>query len=122
MSATEITKVSIPHTSAGYNLTDSASFSTLSTGAGNGVKFTWEEDLVVVLKNDTIGAAVFTVVIPTQARLSAYSASVTSPTLSVAAGKTYLARLDSIFKNVSTNYVTIECDVAGKVLVLDPSS
>jgi hypothetical protein len=62
---------------------------------------------------------VFTLKIPASASISSYGGSITSPTLNVANGKTYLARLDSIFRD-SSGYKTIECDVAGKVLVMDP--
>ena len=120
MPAATITAVTLPHTMAGYNLTDSAGFTTLVAGSGNGVKFDYVDDLVVVLKNDSGGAAVFTVKVRTPASFTTYSAGVSHPTINVANNKTYLLRLDqSPFVDASGD-ITIECDVAGKVLVLDP--
>ena len=57
MARTGITAVAI--TDTGYNLTDSAGFTTMSTGAGNGVSFAQAGSDRIVLKNDTGGAAVF---------------------------------------------------------------
>ena len=57
MSRTPITATTIADT--GTNLTD-ATYATLSTGAGNGVKFAYSKNNTIVLKNDTGGAAVFT--------------------------------------------------------------
>lgn len=119
MAATEINKVAIPHSSAGYNLTDSVDFSTLVAGSGNGVKFTFEQQLIVLLKNDTGGPAVFTFKAQLGANYTSYGVTLTNPTLSVANGKTYIWRPENIFR-ASDGFVTIECDVAGKVLVLDP--
>lgn len=120
MTATLITKHAIPHTNAGYAFTDSADFATLSTGSGNGVDFAYEDDLLVALKNDTGGSATFTLKIPANAQISTNGGSITSPTRVVADGKTFLMRLDKVFRDGATGLVTIECNVAGKVLVLDP--
>lgn len=121
MAATLITKVAIPHNAVGYNLTDSADFSTLTTGAGNGVKFAYEDDLIVVLWNTTGGSAVYTLKIGQSiTKITTYGGSITSPTKTVANGKQFQFRLESIFKNAVDGLVYIECDVAGKVLVQDP--
>jgi len=120
MAAATITKVAIPNSSAGYNLTDSAGFTTLVAGSGNGVKFTYEQQLVVVLKNDSGGAAVFTFKTILAGGYSSYGVTATNPTLTLATGKTYLWRPNTIFRD-SSSFVTIECDVAGKALVLDPN-
>lgn len=119
MPAASISRIALAETNAGYNLTDSADFNTLVAGAGNGVTFDYGANDVVVLKNDTAGAAVFTLKIVVVAGYTSYGAGVTNPTRSVAAGKTYLMRLDANFKDAS-NKVTIECDIAGKVLVVEP--
>jgi hypothetical protein len=119
MAAVEITKVAIPHTDAGYNLTDSADFETLVAGAGNGVKFTHEDDLIVILKNDSGSPATFTLKAVLGAAYTTYGAALTNPTIAVANSKTYIMRLDKVFR-AADGFVTIECDVAGKVLVLDP--
>lgn len=120
MAATTIPRISLPHDAVGYNLTDSADFNVLTTGAGNGVKVPFAADSIYVLKNDTGGNAVFTFKVAVPASLSGYGAAVTNPTKTVATGKTFLFRLNQSPFNDSTGYVTIECDVAGKVLVLAP--
>ena len=117
MAATLITATSVPQSVTGLNITD-ATYSTLTSGGSNGVKFTAPASGLVLLKNDTGGSAVFTVNMSTPTSISAYSGSVTSPTITVATGKTYLLRLSEIFKD-SSGQITITCDVAGKVIVLD---
>jgi len=119
MAVTPITAVAIPHTNAGYNLTDSAAFTTLGAGSGNGVEFAYADAAIVVLKNDTGGAATFTLKASLGSGFTAYGAALTNPTIAVATGKTYLLRLDGVFRD-SAGKVTIECSVAGKVLVLTP--
>jgi len=120
MAATAISRVSLPHTIAGYALTDSSDFSVLSTGAGNGVEFDYSADTVIVLKNTTGGAAVYTAVVVSTTAQSAYSVTISNPTKSVAAGKTVIWRLDNTqFKNADSK-MKVECDVAGSILVLAP--
>lgn len=119
MAAVDIDAVAIPHDSVGYNLTDSAGFTTLVAGSGNGVTFDFADDDLVVLKNDTGGSATFTLKAVLQSAYTAYGVTVTNPTKVVATGKTFLLRLSNVFKGTG-NKVTIECSVAGKVLVLTP--
>jgi hypothetical protein len=122
MATTTISRVSLPHTIAGYNLTDSSDFTTMTAGAGNGVVFDYSADSIIVLKNDTGGAAVFTAKVVSTTAQTAYSVTITDPTRSVANGKTYIWRLDNtMFKN-SDSQITVECDVAGKILVLNPTA
>lgn len=119
MAAAALTATSVA--AGGYNLTDSSDFTTLVSGAGNGVTFDYDGRDVIILKNDTGGTAVFTIKVPTP---SAYSGIVTvgDETVSVANNKTYLNPVLAIFKNVSTGKIIIECDVAGKVLVARPAN
>lgn len=115
LSATTITAI----TSNGYNLTDSSDFTTLSTGSGNGVEFTYDANDVLVLKNDTGGTATFTFVIATPSGVSAVGGSITSPTVEVADGKTHvMPSLPTVFKQADGK-VYVDCDVAGKVLLLN---
>jgi len=116
MARTTITAVS--PTDTGYNLTDSASFATLSTGDGNGVSFTYDAGNVIVLRNSTGGAAAFTVKVPTPAQFSGLGITISDLTVNVAAGKDYLLKQQAAFKQ-STGNVYVDCNVAGKVLVLD---
>lgn len=119
MSAVPINKVTIPHTNAGYNLTDSADFSTLVTGSGNGVSFAWSGGDVVVLKNDSGSSATYTIKFGPFASITGVGGAVTNPTIVIANNKTYMVRLDSQFADANGN-VTIECSVAGKALVVTP--
>lgn len=119
MAVSNINRIALPETAAGYNLTDSADFTTMSSGAGNGVQFDYGADDVIVLKNDSGTTRVYTFLIVVPTNFTSYSAAVTNPTLSVANGKTYFARLNEAFKNASSK-VNIECDGAGKILVATP--
>ena len=115
MARATVTAVSI--TDTGYNLTDSAGFTTLSTGAGNGASFAYDGNNLIVLKNDTGGAAVYTVKVPTPSTYSGLSLTIPDMTVSVANGKTWLLEPNSVFRQSDGN-VYIDCDVAGKILVL----
>lgn len=119
MAATEIAKDTIPRTNAGYNLTDSADWNTMSTGAGNGVKWTAEPGTdLIALKNDTGGPATFTFKINQPSGYSTFGVTISDVTLAVADGKTYFVRLSSLFKDAN-GVITVECNVAGKIIVFD---
>lgn len=118
MARTAITPTTVPGASSnGFNLTD-ATFSTLSTGSGNGVEFDYAAEDLVVLKNDTGGAAVFTLVARSITGLTDAGGSVTNPTVTVANGKTHVLKPATIFQQSSGKFF-IDCDVAGKALVLN---
>ena len=70
---------------------------------------------LIILKNDTAGAAVFTIKVPTPNDLSGI-VTVPDDTINIATGKTYLLRPQSAYKQ-SDGRIYIDCDVAGKVLV-----
>ena len=106
-------------TKTGYNLTDSSDFSTLVAGAGNGVEFTFNTRGIIILKNDSGGAAVFTIKAPGEAKFSDKGITVPDATVSVANNKSYVYQPTTVFKQ-SDSKVYIECDVAGKVLALSP--
>lgn len=116
MAAAEITPTAVPVD--GYNLTDSADFATLVAGAGNGVTFNFDASDLVALKNDSGGAAVFTIKVRQDSKFSVHGLTVPDETISVADGKTVVLRMVEIFKTTAGKII-IECDVAGKVLVLD---
>lgn len=115
MTRAAITAVKI--TDTGYNLTDSAGFTALSTGAGNGVSFALDGRDLIVLKNTTGGAAVFTIKVPTPAELTAKGVTVPDVTVTVAAAKSWVYKLSGIFGQADGD-VYIDCDVAGSILVL----
>lgn len=115
MARTGISSVSI--TDTGYNLTDSTGFATLGTGSDNGVSFAYDSNTLIFLKNDTGGAAVYTVKIPTPGNYSGLGITVPDMTVSVANSKTVILEPNAIFRQSDGN-VYIDCNVAGKVLVL----
>jgi len=119
MARTAITATSVPSTSSnGYNLTDSADFSVLATGSNNGVEFDYAVEDVVILKNTTGGAAVYTLVAKAITGLTNAGGSVTDPTVTVAAGKTHVIKPAAIFNQANGKFY-IDCDVAGSALVLN---
>lgn len=105
-------------TKTGYNVTD-ASFTTMGTGANNGVQFALDPDDIVILRNDTAGAAVYTVKVPGETKYSEKGATVPDVPVTVAAGKIWLYPLSKIFQQ-SDGRAYIDCDVAGKILVVSP--
>jgi hypothetical protein len=117
MARTAITPTDL--TKTGYNLTDSAGFTALSAGAGNGITVIFDPQDILILKNDTGGIAVFTLKVPGETKYSDKSATVPDVTVTVASGKTWVYQLTNIFKQTDGK-VHIDCDVAGKVLVLSP--
>jgi hypothetical protein len=106
-------------TKTGYNLTDSADFATLGVGSGNGITVTFDPDDILILKNDTGGSAVFTLKVPGETKYSDKGITVPDETVTVANGKSWVYQLTGIYKQ-SDGKVYIDCDVAGKVLVLSP--
>ena len=116
ISATTFTSIA----SNGYNLTDSGDFNTLTPGSGNGVEFEYSSSNEIILKNDTGGPAVFTFVIGVRAAEDTeVGGTITDTTVTVADGKTHVLNdLNELFRNSDGN-VYIDCDVAGKVLLLD---
>jgi hypothetical protein len=117
MATTPITAVTL--TATGYNLTDSGDFTTMSTGAGNGVEFSFNANDFLVLKNTTGGSAVYTITVPNPATYSNKGVTVPDATVTVVTGKTWMYKLSAIFKQ-SDGDVIIECDVAADILVLSP--
>lgn len=117
MSRTAISPTDL--TKTGYNLTDSGDFTTLSTGAGNGITVLFDPRDILILRNDTGGPAVFTLKTAGEDKYSDKGITVPDDTVTVADGKDWVYQLTSIFKQ-SDGKVYIDCDVAGKVLILSP--
>jgi len=107
-------------TKIGYNLTDSAGFTTLSTGAGNGVQFTFDANDIIILKNGSGLSADFTILVPTETDLDDKGITTPDVTVTVADGKTWIYQPTSIFKQ-SDGLMYIDCDQATDVLVLSPT-
>lgn len=116
MARTPISRTSIPVT--GLNLTD-ATFATLGTGANNGVEVPYNKNDLLVLRNDTVGAAAYTLKVATPTKFSERSSTVGDVTVTVAAGKIWLYPVGNIFRQ-SDGDIYVDCDVAGKVAVLIP--
>lgn len=116
MAAATITAVAIG--TGGYNLTDQSASTTLVAGAGNGVKFLYNTNYLILLINESGDTAVYTLKAVTPAQVTAAGGTVNDKTISVADGKTYLRKPDTFFKD-SNGYITIECDQAADVLVVD---
>lgn len=114
MARAAISRTALPVT--GINITD-ATYETLATGAGNGVEVPFRTGDLLHLKNDTGGAAVFTLKVAQPSSLSTHSVTVPDKTVSVATGKVYIYPVAAIFKQTDGD-VYIDCDVAGKVLSL----
>ena len=97
----------------GLNVTD-MTVQTLSTGAGNGVEVPYQQATYLLLRNDTDGAAAFTLKVPTSTGMSARGITVPDVTVNVADGKDVLYPVDAIFRQ-SGDELYVDCDVAGKV-------
>lgn len=106
-------------TATGYNLTDSSDFTTMTSGAGNGVEFSYNANDIIVLKNTTGSTAVYTFKVPNPSTYSDKGVTVPDATVSVANGKTWLYKLSAIFKQ-SDGDVIVECDQTADILVLRP--
>jgi len=113
MARTTITATAIPAT--GLNITD-ATYATLGTGVGNGVSFAFDGNTRVVLKNDTGGAATFTVKIATPTSYSDIGVTFPDMTIAVANGKTWEFKPPSVWRQTDGN-IYIDCNVAGKALI-----
>lgn len=114
MARTPITRTAVPDT--GLNLTD-ATFATLSTGSGNGVEVPFREADLIVLKNDTGGAAVFTIKVPQPSQYAGQSITVPDKTVNVATGKSIVYPTAILYRQTDGD-IYIDCDVAGKVIAL----
>lgn len=115
MARTAITATAVPDT--GLNITD-ATYATLGTGAGNGITFTYDGNYRVILKNDTGGAATFTIKVPSPTSYSNVSVTIPDISISIANGKSHEFKATSwnIARQTDGN-IYIDCNVAGKVVV-----
>jgi hypothetical protein len=114
MPRTTISRTALPAT--GLNLTD-ATFSTLTLGAGNGIEVPFREGDVLVLKNGTGGAAVFTVKVRQPQDFTRLGITVPDESFSVAASKTFIVPIAQVFKQTDGD-IYVDCDVAGAVICL----
>jgi hypothetical protein len=112
---TPIARTALPVT--GLNLTD-AVYETLTLGAGNGIEVTCQQGDLLVLYNHTGGAAVYTLKIPNPAQYTDQGVTVPDKTVNVAAAKTLLYPVKTLFRQ-SDGDIYVDCDIAAKALVID---
>lgn len=103
--------------SNGTNITD-ASYTTMSTGDGNGVTFSHDITDVIILLNDSGGTATYTVIAEPVASVTAIGGTITDPDITVANNKTHVLKPIAGMSQTDGD-IYIDCDVAGKIIVLD---
>lgn len=101
---------------AGIVLED-AVFTTMVSGANNGVEIPYRAGDLLVLKNDTVGAAVYTIKSAQPSAYSVHSIVVPDKVAGVAAAKTRIIALDTIWKQADGD-IYVDCDIAGKILMM----
>jgi len=117
MARTPLTKTSLARNVTGVNLTD-LSYTALTPGSNNGATWAHLESDLIVLSNETAGDAVYTFVLTTPAAYSQFGGSLTSGTITIAAGVKQIVRVNDVLKDAN-GLVNVDCDVAGKIAVLD---
>jgi hypothetical protein len=117
MARVALTKTTLSKAVTGNNLTD-ATFTTITLGANNGVYWTYASTDLIILKNDSGGAAVYTFDLTTPAAYTALGITVTDPTITVDNGDTVILRVNELFRDANRR-INVDCDVAGKILVYD---
>lgn len=115
MARAQLTPVALATT--GYNLTDSADFATMATGANNGKEIAYDAATWIVLKNTTGGAAVYTVKIPTPTQYTAIGITLSDLTVTVAAAKSWILKPHAAMRQADGD-IYIDCDVAGSILAV----
>jgi hypothetical protein len=105
-------------TDAGLNITD-MTVTTMATGATNGVMVPYTPGTKLLLRNQTAGAAVYTIKVPTPTVFSAHSITVPDKTVTVAAGKDVIHKLEAVFRQ-SDDKVYVDCDVAARIAAIIP--
>ena len=99
--------------SAGINLS-TATYTSMVSGATNGLEYAWEGTSSVLLKNGNTSPATFTFVVPVPSGsgLSAIGSTPTSKAYSVAAGVTHYVPNADAFRNPTTGKVTFTVNIA----------
>ena len=108
--------------SNGTNVTD-LSTTNMATGDDNGVTFAFDTNDVIVLDNDTAGAAVYTFKIRAITGVTDLGGSITDPTVTVAASKKHLIKVSQLGTAVkqTDGDIYVDCDVAANIAVLNYS-
>jgi hypothetical protein len=114
MARSAITRTAFPL--AGFNITD-ATYTTMATGANNGVTAPSQQGDVLILRNDTGGAAAYTIKTPQATGYAAQGITVSDVVVTVAAAKIWVYEPTTLQRQAD-NQIYVDCDVAGKILLL----
>lgn len=117
MTRSALTKTTMARNVTGVNLTD-LSYTALTPGTNNGKTWAHLDSDVILLKNGTAGDAVYTFIATVPAGYSTFGATMTSGTITIAAGVTQILRVNEILKD-SDGLIKVDCDVAGSIAVLN---
>lgn len=104
-----------------FNIT-TGTYTTMSTGSGNGVEWAAELCQCIILKNTTGGNATYTFLANQPTSVSKF-VTIANDTVVVATAEEVAIMVDSdfysTFKDASGNF-GVECDVAGQIVVIKP--
>lgn len=117
MAATEISATAMGSDGT-YDIINGGDISTLGIGSAEGVYFRYAVNDIVFLYNDTGGTATFTILSQEDTDQTNRTLTMADQTVSVPDGEIHRFKPDGSYQTDSNNDVHIECDVAGKVLVL----
>jgi hypothetical protein len=104
-------------TKPGHNFTDDSNFETLATGTDNGRTIVQSACDLIFLKNDTGGAAVFTVKAQASDAETAAGIVPADNTISVATAKSYTLEPSAVLADAN-GLINIDCDVAAELLAV----
>lgn len=108
--------IHVKSANTGLNLTDAAT-QTMVLGADNGIETPYVPGADILLRNDTGGAAVYTVEVPTPTEQANIGLTTPDKTVSVATAKDVLLPMAAAYKQSDGN-IYIDCDVAAKIAVI----
>jgi len=92
-------------------------YTTMTSGTGNGVEFSFPDCEQVLIYNDTGGAATFTFLVPEPTKYGELGITFNDKTFSVDNGDFLLVHPDSRYQNTSQQ-IQVDCSVAGKIAVV----
>lgn len=100
----------------GFNITD-ATFTTMATGANNGVNAPSQQGDIIILRNDTAGPATYTIKTPQPSGYTSQGITASDVTVVVVAAKIWVYEPTTLQRQADGN-IYVDCDVAGKILLL----
>lgn len=105
-----------PEASAGIIPAD-VTFTTLTAGSNNGGYFSFADSEMLILYNDTGGAATFTIPLTEPTNYNTLGVTFNDKTFPVDNGDFCLVHPDSRYQD-DDGYINLDCDVAGKFAVV----